>query len=96
MPQFLMEAKDHSDSEALQRRLAVRNLHITRMKIEKEKGIFIVGGAMLNDNNEMCGSVIILSMPDKSAVEHWVQKDPYIQNRVWNEITITPFRVADV
>ena len=94
--QFIIEAKDYTDENALQRRLLVREQHLSRMKEEKEKNIFIVGGALLDDKNKMTGSVLILNLPDEETVRNWIANDPYIIHRVWNEISITPFRLAKV
>jgi len=96
MSQFMMQALDYTDDDALNRRLAVRHLHFIRMKEEKEKGIFISGGAILNSDKKMIGSVIILSLKDKESVASWVQEDPYMKNHVWNEIKILPFQLAEV
>ena len=94
--QFIIQAKDYTDENALQRRLSVREQHLSRMKEEKEKNIFIVGGALLDDKNKMTGSVLILNLPDEKTVRNWIAHDPYIIHHVWNEISITPFRLADV
>ncbi len=96
MPQFIIHANDCTDAEAQQRRLNARPFHLQRMKEEKSKAIFILGGALLNEENEMIGSVIIVALPDVRSVESWIQQDPYVINQVWNDITIKPFRIADV
>jgi len=96
MPQFIIIAQDYKDSEALNRRLAARPAHLERMKGEKAKGIFIMGGAKLNEAGNMFGSVLIVDLPGKTMVEDWVAADPYVTNRVWETIEITPFRIADV
>ncbi len=96
MPQFVIHAKDHTDAEALNRRLSVRSTHLQRMREEKRKGIFIIGGALLNEKGNMAGSVIILSLPDEQSVWNWIEDDVYKTHRVWNEISVLPFRVAEV
>lgn len=96
MPQFIIQAKDYTDEDALKRRLAARSAHLERMKEEKRKGVFIIGGALLNNDSTMIGSVIILSLPDEASVQQWIRQDVYITQKVWNEVTVTPFRVADV
>ncbi len=96
MTQFIIHAKDFTDAEAPARRAAARPFHLQRMKEEKRKGVFILGGALLNEENGMTGSLIIVALPDKQSVESWIQEDPYVVNKVWNEITITLFRVADL
>ncbi|MBO9463757.1 YciI-like protein [Pelagimonas phthalicica] len=34
-------------------------------------------GPLLDDNGEMCGSLVILDLPDMAAAEDWVANDPY-------------------
>jgi len=96
MPQFIIIAADYKDSEALNRRLAIRPVHLERMKVEKEKGIFIIGGAKLDETGKMFGSMLIVNLPDKEAVSNWLAADPYVTNKVWEHIEITPFRIAEV
>ena len=96
MPQFIIQAKDFTDSEALQRRLSVRETHLARMRQEKEKGIFIIGGALLSAEGNMIGSMILLSLPDEESVWNWIETDVYKTGNVWNEIMVSPFRVAPV
>ena len=96
MPQFIIIAQDYKDNEALNRRLAARPAHLERMKEEKAKGVFIIGGAKLNEAGNMFGSMLIVDLPNKEDVEAWVAADPYTTNRVWETVEITPFRIADV
>ncbi len=92
----MIYAKDFTDSEALQRRLSVRDAHLVRMQEEKKNGVFIIGGALLNEEGNTIGSMILLSLPDEESVWQWVEKDVYKTGRVWNEIVVSPFRVAPV
>ena len=96
MPQFIIRAKDYTDDSTINRRLSVRESHLVRMRAEKRKGVFIIGGALLNDDGKLIGSIIILSLPDKQSVLEWIQQDLYMTERVWNEVEVTPFRVAEV
>ncbi len=96
MPQFIIQAKDYTDEESLKRRLAARSAHLERMKEERNKGVFVLGGALLDNNDRMIGSVIILSLPNEESVWQWIRQDVYVTGTVWNEITVNPFRVADV
>ena len=96
MSQFIIQAKDYKDADALTRRMEARPFHLQRMKEEKEKGVFIIGGALLNENNLMIGSIIIVSLPDAATVKQWIEDDPYLKQNVWEEVNITPFRVAEV
>jgi uncharacterized protein YciI len=96
MPQFIIQATDHTDDNALNRRMSVREAHLIRMREEKSKAVFILGGALLNDDNKMIGSVIIVCLPDEQSVRNWVAQDVYVTGKVWDKVSITPFRVAEV
>lgn len=96
MPQFLILAEDYKDADALTRRLSVREAHLKRMRTEKAEGRFVIGGAKLNEQGNMHGSMLIVQLENEKAVQQWVQADPYVTGKVWEHINIFPFRVADV
>ena len=96
MPQFLILANDYKDAEALQRRLSVREQHLQRVREEKLKGKFVIGGAKLDEAGQMKGSMLVVDLENEAAVREWINQDPYITGRVWDEIDIIPFRVAQV
>ncbi len=96
MPQFLIMAEDCTDTGAPDRRLAARPVHLQRMQEEKAKGIFIIGGAKLDEEGNMYGSMLMVNLPDINAVNSWIACDPYVTGRVWNTIAVTPFRIAEV
>ena len=96
MPQFLILADDFKDPDALNRRLAVRTQHLIRMREEKAKGNFIIGGAKLNELGNMHGSMLIVKLEDEASVRRWIDEDPYITGKVWENVEILPFKVAEV
>ena len=96
MPQFLILADDYKDPDALSRRLSVRKNHLQRMRKEKIKGTFIVGGAKLNEHGNMHGSMLVVQLENEEAVKKWADEDPYVTGKVWEKIEILPFRIAEV
>lgn len=96
MPQFLILADDFTDDDALTRRMAARQQHLDRMAIEKAKGNFEVGGAKLNDQGKMFGSMLVINAENEAAAKEWIDEDPYVKGNVWDKIIIIPFRVANV
>jgi uncharacterized protein YciI len=58
--QYLIIAQDGRDDDALNRRKEVRPLHLAGAKKLKENGNFVIGGAMLDDENNMRGSIMIV------------------------------------
>ncbi|GAA4319298.1 hypothetical protein GCM10023149_17930 [Mucilaginibacter gynuensis] len=96
MNQYLITAYDYTDTEALNRRMNVRPHHLDGAKALKQSSNFITGGAILNDDGKMIGSVMIMQFESDEALEAWKQSEPYITQKVWETIDIKPFRVADV
>lgn len=96
MSQYLITAYDYTDTDALQRRMNVRPHHLDGAKELREKGNYIVGGAILNEVGKMIGSVMILQFETEEELEAWKQSEPYITQKIWESVDIKPFRVANV
>ncbi len=96
MNQYLIIAQDGKDNQALERRKKVRPLHLAGAKKLKENGNFVIGGAMLDDDSNMRGSIMIVQFETKEDFQRWYDNEPYITGGVWKEIEVKPFRVAEV
>ncbi len=96
MQQYVIIAQDGTDDNALDRRLGVRSKHLEGAKQLKEQNNFVMGGAMLNAEGKMCGSVMIVQFETKEEFDHWYANEPYIVGGVWKTIEVKPFKVADV
>lgn len=96
MNQYLITAYDYTDDEALNRRMAVRPHHLDGARELKEKGNYINGGAMLNADGKMIGSVMFLQFESDEELEAWRKNEPYITQRVWETVDVKPFKVASL
>lgn len=96
MNQYLVTAYDHTDEGALPRRMGVRPHHLDGARELKESGNYLIGGAMLNDEGNMIGSVMILQFETEEELEAWKQREPYITQKIWETVDVKPFRVANV
>jgi uncharacterized protein len=94
--QFLLIAYDGIDSEAFERRMKSRPEHLEKISVVKKAGQFICGGAILDDSGKMIGSMILYDVPDRETLDRILLDEPYIYNKVWNNIDIKPFRVAKI
>jgi uncharacterized protein YciI len=86
--QFVVTALDHTDADALQRRLANRDAHIAGARTLIADKRFLSGGAILDDAGRMIGSTLHLDFPDRASLEQYLQQDPYISGKVWDRIEI--------
>ena len=89
---FLILAQDFSDPDALSRRMQQRPAHIDGVRRMKAEGTFLDGGAMLDQEGRMVGSMILVEFPSLSEVDEWLGRDPYVTGQVWEHITVRPFR----
>jgi hypothetical protein len=93
---YVIHAYDHTDADALDRRMAVRPNHLDYVRQLKAKGQFILGGALLDPAGTMIGSMLLLELENGAQLDDYLQTDPYIVQGVWDKIDVKPFRQADV
>jgi uncharacterized protein len=96
MKQYLVTGYDHTDEGALKRRMDVRPHHLDGARELKEKGNYLIGGAILNDEGKMIGSTMLLQFENEEELEAWKQSEIYITGGIWESVDIKPFRVAEV
>lgn len=86
---FLILGHDGTDPDAPQRRLAVRAAHLALFKAMVEKGDFLYGSAILNDDGQMVGSMIVCDFPSRADLEsQWLAHEPYVVGKVWETVEV--------
>lgn len=96
MKQYVIIAQDGNDEAALERRQTVRPVHLAGAKKLKDNNNFVLGGAMLDEEGNMRGSVMIVQFETTEEFQHWYNNEPYITGGVWKNIEVKPFKVANV
>ncbi len=96
MLQYVVIARDGNDENALERRMQARPNHFKGARILKENNNFILGGAILDENGKMAGSVMVVQFESEEKMREWFDNEPYITENVWQNIELRPFRVAEV
>lgn len=94
--QYVVHAYDFTDSGALARRMAIRPDHLDGVRTLRSKGQFHLGGALLNEEGQMMGSMMLVEFDTPGELQDWLDIEPYIVHQVWERWDIKPFRQADV
>jgi uncharacterized protein len=96
MQQYIIYARDGADPEAPGRRLKNRTAHFENARKMKANGNFIFGGAILDNEGKMTGSVMIVQFETTEELQRWLDSEPYIIGKVWGKFEIHPFKAADI
>lgn len=70
---------------ALQTRLDTRAAHLAYIK---ETGVVEQAGGLLDTEGRMCGSIVIVDVPDLAAAEAWAAGDPYGKAGLFESVAI--------
>lgn len=88
--QFLVKAFDGDGM--LAKRMEVRPEHLRGME---ELGAHVVcAGGMLSEDGVMIGSVLVLDFPDRSALDEYLAREPYVREHVWEKIDVEIMNVV--
>jgi uncharacterized protein YciI len=79
-------AKDKSG--ALDIRKANRDKHVAYLK---STDAVEMAGPFLDENGDMCGSLIILELPDIAAAQDWANGDPYANAGLFASVELIPW-----
>ena len=98
--EWLVHIPDHPN--ALDKRLAVRQTHLSNLKPKIEAGIVVFGGATLSkhpsegEGPDMTGSVMLIKANTEQEVREFLENDAYTKGGAWNlkEANVWPFRCA--
>ncbi len=94
--QYIVTGYDFTDEGAVQRRLNVRPHHLDHARAAKAAGNLITAAAMLNDEGNAVGSVMIMQFETEEQLNAWKNNEPYVTQGVWETVDIKPARVADL
>jgi uncharacterized protein YciI len=96
MIQYAIIANDATDAQALERRTAARTEHLENVKKLKASNNFIKAAAMLNQNGEMCGSIMLMQFENRADFDQYLASEAYVTQNVWGEIKVQEVKVAPI
>ena len=90
--QFIITA--HDGENMLEKRMAVRSRHLEGMaKLGKH---IVCAGGLLDDEGKMKGSILILDLEDRAALDDYLKNEPYVTEHVWENIEVEVINVVIV
>jgi len=90
---YIVYAYDGTDSEAPARRQAARPAHLEKMSVLKETKTVKAAGALLDEEENVVGSMMILDYPSQEALEaEFLATEPYVTGGVWETIQVHGYR----
>ncbi|EQB89633.1 uncharacterized protein YciI [Clostridium punense] len=92
--QFLVTGYDGKDENALERRLTYREEHLALAASMKESKNFLCAAALVDEKEQMIGSVLMVDFPSREDLDKWLAMEPYVKGNVWQTIEVKPCKVA--
>ena len=92
--EYLIVAYDGKDPEAKDRRFAARQAHLDGVEAMIKAGLFIDGGAILDESGEMIGSTLYVEFESRQELDQWLKQDPYVTGGVWVDIDVKPIKLV--
>lgn len=93
MKQYALICRDAPG--ALEQRMAARPDHLAGLKAEKAAGRIVDGGAMLDADGNMCGSVVLCQFEDRAGLDAYLEREIFAREGVWGDIEIVEMRLVD-
>ena len=88
--QFLITAYDGEN--LLEKRMEVRPRHLENMA--QINGKVLCAGGILDEDGKMKGSVLILDFDNRDQLDAYLKAEPYIIEKVWEQVTVEPMNVV--
>ncbi|MEN8656704.1 YciI family protein [Marivita sp.] len=76
-------------SGALETRKANRDAHLAYIDAT---GVVNQAGPLLDDTDQMIGSLIILDVADMAAAQSWADSDPYAKAGLFESVELIPWK----
>ena len=74
---------------AIETRKANREAHLAYID---ETGVVEQAGPLLDADEQMIGSLVILDVPDRTAAQSWADNDPYAKAGLFESVELIPWK----
>ena len=93
---YAIISRDHPDS--LDKRLAARPAHLTRLAVLRDAGRLVLAGPHPAIDSPdpgpagFTGSLVIAEFESLQAAKAWADADPYLEAGVYADVLVKPFK----
>lgn len=91
---YLLTARDHPGSQGEALRDDLRSAHSEMITARFEAGEVLFGGGVFDDEGVVRGSIIVLDMPSRAAVDAYLTTEPFQTEGLWAEVEIHELKVS--
>ena len=91
---YLILAYDYQGEEGQRKRTAFRDQHVELVKQNQADGKMLYGAAILDDDGNMTGSMMVMAFSTQHDFQEYLDKEPYITGEVWEKVVITKCAVG--
>ncbi|MBI5166065.1 MAG: YciI family protein [Magnetospirillum sp.] len=86
---FVVHCQDKPGHQQV--RLDNRSAHLDFLKANLDK-VVMAGPVQTEDRQGMVGSVLVLDVPDRAALDALLAEDPYAKAGLFAAVTVLPYR----
>jgi len=90
--QFVVIAHDRPG--APERRRELRERHVAGVERMRAAGSLLYGLALLDEQGEMRGSVMVFELGSRVELDRWLEQEPYNTGGVWDRVEVHECRVG--
>lgn len=83
---YCLDKEGHGET-----RLNNRSTHLEHLKAHHDK-LLLAGPMLSEDGNSMIGSLLVVDLPDRAAVDRFLAADPYTKAGLFQSVSVRPFR----
>lgn len=92
--EYIVTAYDGTDEDSLKKRLEIRPAHMAQGEKMLAAGKYRYGAALLDDEEKIIGSMIVVDFDSKEELDGWLKIEPYVTNNVWQKVDVQPCRIG--
>lgn len=91
---FVIIGQDGTDEGAFERRSRARANHLEGIKQLKSEGKALYAAALLNEEGQMNGSIMVFDFPSRVDLDTYLDQEPYVKEGVWQKIEVRACQVG--